>query len=205
MMDWTRSAALALLFLLAAVAGPRPAAAADATLYEVFENMSIAQHDGRTYREGWAALTGTARPGTLLCPLPVTCTLHATGASSVEVTTGKGTVGGDLKVVVQGDNDVDGPEAIVLAGQFSGTMDFSPALLAGLPYGIVVGTATIEGVGSSPFTGIFALPFRKNSVIPQYLTFTGLQPTGTVLARSDERLFGDPMVKFEICLGSGGC
>ena len=204
-MHWTRRAPLLLLFLLAVVVGPRPAAAAEATLYEVFENMFIAQYDGRTYREGWAALTGTARPGTLLCPLPLTCALHATGASRVEVATGKGTFGGDLKVVVQGDNEVDGPEAIVLAGQFSGTMDFSPALLAGLPYGIVVGTVTMEGGGSSPFTGIFALPFRRNTVIPQYLTFTGLQPTGTVMVRTDERLFGEPMVKFEICLGSGGC
>jgi hypothetical protein len=84
-------------------------------------------------------------------------------------------------------------------------MDFSPALLAGLPYGIAIGTATVEGVGSSPFTGIFALPFRKNNLIPHYLTFSGLQPSGSVMVRGDERLFTEPMVKFEICLGSGGC
>jgi hypothetical protein len=145
------------------------------------------------------------RSGTLLCPLTVTCAIHATGAASVEIATGQGTISGDLAVVVQGDNQIDGPEAIVLAGHLSGTMDFSPALLAGLPYGIVVGTVTVDGGGSSLFTGIFALPFLRNTKIPQYLTFTGFQPTGTVMVRDDERLFTEPMVKFEFCLGSGSC
>ena len=205
-MDVARRALLALLFLLAAALGPRPAAAADVTLYEVFENMSIVQGDGRTYRQAWAALLGTARPGTLLCPWPVPCEIHATGTSSVELATGKGTVSGDLKVVVEGDNPVDGPEAVVLSGTFGGVMDFSPALLTGWPYGIVVGTVSVEGGGSSPFTGTFALPFiRIAKLIPNYLTFTNLQPVGSVMVQDSEKIFGKPMVKFEICFGAGGC
>jgi len=64
---------LSLLSLLAVAVGPSPAAAADAALYEVFENMAMVRRDGHDYREGWAALIGTARPGTLLCPLAARC------------------------------------------------------------------------------------------------------------------------------------
>src|SRR5438034_998428 len=144
-MDWTRKAGLPLLFLLAAVAGPTPASAADATMYELVESMSIVQHDGRAYRQAWAAIDGTARPGTLLCPFQVTCTLVGWGWSNVETITGKGTFSGSFTVVVDGDNAVDGPEASVLSGRFGGTMDFSPALLARppQPYGTVVGTVTV--------------------------------------------------------------
>ena len=37
-------------------------------------------------------------------------------------------------------------------------MDFSPAFLAGQPYGSVAGTVTV-GKASSSFTGLFRLPF----------------------------------------------
>ncbi len=128
-MDWTRKAVFPLLLLLAVVIGPRPASAADARLYELVESMSVVQEDGRTYRQAWAALDGTARPGTLLCPLQVTCELHGWGWSRVDVATGQGPFSGYFSVVVDGDNAVDGPEAVVQWGRFSGTMDFAPALL----------------------------------------------------------------------------
>jgi len=207
-MDWTRKAGLPLLFLLAAVAGPTPASAADATLYELVESMSIVQHDGRAYRQAWAAIDGTARPGTLLCPFQVTCTLVGWGWSNVETTTGKGTFGGSFTVVVDGDNAVDGPEASVLSGRFGGTMDFSPALLARQPYGTVVGTATV-GASSSPLRGTFLLPFvlpGDPTNTPYYLGLIGLQPDGSVMPVKDsERALNRPTVKFQICLGSGSC
>jgi hypothetical protein len=214
-MDWTRKVVLSLLSLLTVAVGPSPAAAADAAVYELYENMSIVQLDGRTYRKAWSAIKGTARPGTLLCPLPVTCSIHGTGTSSVDVVTGQGTVNGQIQIVVQGDNPVDGPEAIVLTGKFNGAMDFSPALLAGLPYGTVVGTVKV-GKGSdqssdaqqSPFTGTFHLPFvfpADPSSTPYYLTFTGLQPSGAAPVSPSEKTLDEPMVKFEICLGSGRC
>ena len=201
-MDWKEKIGFLLLFLLAA-SGPQPAAAADATLYELLENMSIVQRDGENFREGWAALEGTARPGTPLCPLPVTCTVHVTGKSSVKVTTGEGRFEGKFAVVVQGDNDVDGPEAVMLTGEVEGAMDFSPAFLAGQPYGLVHGTMKVDNqCGESPFTGIFHLPFVTAGDLtntPLYLVFSGLVPNGTVVPVSaEERALGRPTVKFEI-------
>ena len=207
-MDWTRKAGLPLLFLLAAVAGPTPASAADATLYELVESMSIVQHDGRAYRQAWAAIDGTARPGTLLCPFQVTCTLVGWGWSNVETITGKGTFSGSFTVVVDGDNSVDGPEARVLSGRFGGAMDFSPALLARQPYGTVVGTVTV-GNTSAPLKGTFLLPFvlpGDSTNTPYYLGLAGLQPDGSVVPVGDsERALNRPTVKFQICLGSGSC
>jgi hypothetical protein len=205
-MDWKRTIALLLLFLLAVVIGPRPAVGAEATLYELIENMSLVRVAGDDYRQGWAALEGTASPGTLLCPLLVTCTVHATGTASVKIATGAGWFSGDITVVVQGDNDVDGPEAVVLRGAFSGVMDFSPALLARQPYGLIDGTVTIHNRDDvSPFTGIFLLPFvpaGDPSNTPHYLGLTGLKPNGAVVPVSaDERVLGRPAVKFEMCLG----
>jgi hypothetical protein len=205
-MDWKGKMAFLLLFLLAVAIGPEPAAAADVTLYELIENMSLVRIAGEDYRQGWAALEGTASPGTPLCPLLVTCTVHATGAASVKIATGGGWFSGDLTVVVQGDNEVDGPEAVVLRAEFSGVMDFSPALLARQPYGLIDGTVTVHNRGeSSPFTGIFLLPFvppGDPSYTPHYLGLTGLMPNGAVVPVSaDERVLGRPTVKFEMCLG----
>jgi hypothetical protein len=208
-MDWTRKAVFPLLLLLAVVIGPRPASAADATLYELVESMSVVQEDGRTYRQAWAALDGTARPGTLLCPLQVTCELHGWGWSRVDIATGRGTVSGSFSVVVDGDNDVDGPEAVIQWGRFSGTMDFSPALLRQLPYGTVVGKVTVgnsKTAQDSPFTGTFYLPFvfpGDPLNTPYYLSFT--DPSGVVQVGDEEKALKRPTVKFEICLGSGRC
>lgn len=210
-MDWTRKLVLPLLLLLAAAIGPRSASAADATLYELMENMSIVQHDGGNYRQAWAALDGTARPGTLLCPFQVTCEIHGWGWSEVDIATGKGTFSGSFAVVVDGDNAVDGPEAVVQWGKFGGTMDFSPAFVAGKPYGTVVGKVTVgnsKGSVDSPLTGTFYLPFA--AALPDdppgttyYLSFTN--PRGVAPVGATEKALNRPTVKFEICLGSGAC
>jgi hypothetical protein len=205
-MDWKRKMACPLLFLLAVAIGPAPAAGADATLYELIENMSLVRIAGDDYRQGWAALEGNASPGTLLCPMLVTCTVHATGMASVKIATGAGWFRGDITVVVQGDNEVDGPEAVVLRGEFSGVMDFSPALLARQPYGLIDGTVALHNRGEfAPFTGIFLLPFvpaGDPSNTPHYLGLTGLAPNGAVVPVSaEERVLGRPTVKFEMCLG----
>jgi hypothetical protein len=210
-MDWTRKAVFPLLLLLAVVIGPRPASAADARLYELLENMSIVQEDGRTYREAWAALDGTARPGTLLCPLQVACEIHGWGWSRVDIATGQGTVSGYFAVVVDGDNAVDGPEAVLQWGRFSGTMDFSPAFRTDrpLPYGRVVGKVTVgnnKTSQESPFTGTFYLPFvfpGDSYNTPFYLSFT--DPSGVVQVGDEEKALKRPTVKFEICLGPGSC
>jgi len=84
------------------------------------------------------------------------------------VRTGQGDFSGTLDVVVQGDNRVDGPELVVMTGSFQGQMDFSPALVQGVPYGTVVGTMKLSTAKHSiPFTGVFRLPFAGNYTGPE--------------------------------------
>ena len=167
-MDWTRKAGLPLLFLLAAVAGPTPASAADATLYELVESMSIVQHDGRAYRQAWAAIDGTARPGTLLCPFQVTCTLVGWGWSNVETITGKGTFSGSFTVVVDGDNAVDGPEASVLV-QLSGIGKVWPIARTSWP-------ASRTGPSSARRLSV-PVPLRSGARFSCPSSFRGTRPT----------------------------
>jgi hypothetical protein len=160
--------------LLAAVLGmPAIAFAADATLYELTENMKITR--GKPRRVATSQLMGFARVGTPLCPQGIVdavspgakrCAINATGSDNISLATGLGDFLGAFTVVVQGDNPFDGPELVVMSGSFRGRMDFSPALVLGLPFGTVAGTMTPEGgkakPGSFPFTGVFRLPFAGN-------------------------------------------
>jgi hypothetical protein len=141
----------------------------DAKLYELTENMSIGPDgDGIVSRLATAALQGTAKLGTPLCPAAVlitnpraqTCTVTAIGSDSIDLSTGKGKVWGSYAVVVQGDNPVDGPEYVVQTGSFQGDIDLSPTA-GGVPLGwITNGVFTIDGVeGQIPFSGTFRLPF----------------------------------------------
>ena len=51
---------------------------------------------------------------------------------------------------------------------FQGKMDFAPALRYGVPYGTVVGTLTMSSSkASTPFTGVFRLPFAGNYAGPE--------------------------------------
>jgi hypothetical protein len=84
------------------------------------------------------------------------------GSDNISLTTGLGTLQGHFSTVIQGDNPVDGPEAVVLKGQFQGQMDFSPAILHQIPFGTVTGKVTAHGSGTSAFTGVFRLPFAGN-------------------------------------------
>lgn len=203
--NWESSvlwAVLSLLFLLLAlVVGPAPALAADATLYELTENMKLV---GKrvAHRKATSELMGTANAGTPLCPLAVTCTLNATGSDNISLATGLGHFSGTFTVVVQGDNPVDSPEYVVAKGKFSGKMDFSPAILAGAPYGTVAGKMVLAGGGGTvPFGGTFFLPFTlpgDPSGTEYYLDFNPLNPYGVVPVAANERALGYATVKFEI-------
>lgn len=190
---WTT---LSLLFLLLALlVGPAPTLAADATLYELTENMKLV--GGQVvHRKATSELMGTAKAGTPLCPLPVDCTINATGSDNISLATGLGNFSGTFTVVVQGDNPSDSPEYVVAKGKFSGKMDFSPAILAGMPYGTVVGKMHIDGVrGHVPFTGTFFLPFVGDALGTEYyLDFT----YGAVPVADNQRALGYATVKFEI-------
>jgi hypothetical protein len=86
------------------------------------------------------------------------------GSDNVSLTTGLGTLSGQFTTVVQGDNPVDGPEAVALRGEFFGRMDFSPAILHQIPYGTVAGRVNVRGA-RTPFTGVFRLPFAGNAEV----------------------------------------
>jgi hypothetical protein len=162
---------------LASITSPRPAAAADVTLYELTENMAILLNDRETFRTASSALTGWAALGTPLCPATLVasynpgasaCVVNATGSDRINTRTGKGNFDGTLTVVVQGDNAVDGPELVVMKGSFRGKMDFAPALVNGVPYGTVTGVMKLsKSAGRIPFTGVFRLPFAGNYAGPE--------------------------------------
>jgi hypothetical protein len=177
--------------------------AADVTLYEVTENMTLktferARQEG-VHRQATSALTGTAAAGSPLCPLPVRCVINATGSDDIDAFSGLGTFKGKWTAVVHGDNAVDAPEYAILTGSFNGLMDFSPALVYGVPYGTVVGQLRV-GKDRYAFTGVFYLPFvwpGDESRTPLYLG-----PTGPVPVAPNEYSVGFPTVKFEITLGA---
>lgn len=150
--------ALAVLTLLLVPGFIASAFAADAQLYELTENMKLV--GGKLiHRKATSELMGTANANTPLCPLPVTCTINATGSDNISLATGLGNFGGTFTVVVQGDNNTDSPEFVVAKGKFHGKMNFSPAVLQGIPLGTVVGEMVLDGGGTVPFTGTFRLPF----------------------------------------------
>jgi hypothetical protein len=161
-----------------AVAGaPALASAGGATLYELTENMKVVQRNRKhgpapARRVAMAAITGVAAPGTPLCPSPelqsgpAGCAVNVLGTDNISLTTGLGSLNGTFATVIQGDNPVDGPEAVVLRGEFKGEMDFSPAILHQIPFGTVSGRVRAAGARrSAPFTGVFRLPFAGNAVI----------------------------------------
>jgi hypothetical protein len=161
---------------ISVVGSPAVAGAGSATLYELTENMKLkeAKHNSVGRRIATSALTGVAQLGTPLCPDfqsgPGGCTVNVLGSDNVSLTTGLGTLSGDFTAVIQGDNPVDGPEAVVLKGTFKGQMDFSPAIVGvnGLqfPYGTVVGTVKAAQGQKTSFTGVFRLPFAGNVAVP---------------------------------------
>ena len=201
----------ALLALLAFVAAPlfgATALAADATLYELTENMKLVGKDSPR-RRATSELMGTANVGNPLCPAALvamvspgatTCTINATGSDNISLVTGLGKFGGTFTVVVQGDNPVDSPEFVVAKGKFTGKMDFSPAILHQTPYGTVVGTLTPnDGDRKVRFTGVFYLPFEfpgDPSATAYYLDFHN--GFGVVPVADNQRALGYATVKFEI-------
>jgi hypothetical protein len=177
-----------MFLLFALMYGPVPALAGqpDAVLYEVTEDMYLKDAAGKFVssvvpggrRTAVAQLSGWAKVGTPLCPAWVKlvaskikkCTVNATGADDLSLATGLGTLAGSYSVVVQGDNDVDAPEFVVMTGTFKGDADLSLSMSQKAPIGYITnGVATIDGpdgkpVASFKFTGTFRLPFALDEV-----------------------------------------
>ena len=201
-LNWKRSVmwtALSVAFLLLALmVGPAPALAQgpDAVLYELTENMKLV---GGTvvHRKATSELMGTAKAGTPLCPMPVDCTINATGSDKISLATGLGDFSVTFTVVVQGDNPVDSPEFVVAKGKFRGKMDFSLAILYSVPLGSVVGKMHLDGVkGHVPFTGTFRLPFVLAEGYPLMYLLDDF--TNVDLVAANELSLGYPTVRFEI-------
>ncbi len=205
--------AVASLALLVSAALPRLAAAADAQLYELTENMRLVGKTARLQsRNATSQLMGFARRGTALCPENLiqaliaqklvapdvaSCAVNATGSDNISMATGKGKFRGMYTIVVQGDNPVDAAEYVVDRGRFSGLMDFSPAILGGQPYGTVAGALFSDTGDRTPFSGVFRLPFLYPPVAgdtPLYIDDNGVPfPVG-----ANEYSLGEPTVRFDI-------
>jgi hypothetical protein len=203
----------ALMVIVPALVGPSIAVAADAQLYELTENMRLV-NGTVTARKATSQLMGWANVGTPLCPETLVqalaaaalvpadttqCWVNATGRDSISLETGQGPFRGSYTVVIQGDNMVDGAEFVVSKGAFKGKMDFSPAILMGVPYGTVVGALIPDGaLVGVPFTGTFRLPFvmpAGDGYTPAlYLTDEG----GVVPVAENEYSLGAPTVRFDI-------
>jgi len=220
---WSLLGLMFLLFIL--MVGPLPALAAspDAVLYEVTEDMYLKDAAGNFvssvvpggHRTAVAQLSGWAKVGTPLCPHAVLglvprakkCTVNATGADDLSLDTGKGTLAGTYAVVVQGDNDVDAPEFVVMTGTFKGVADLSLSMSGQAPLGYITsGVATIDGQpgASFKFTGTFRLPFSvdvsggrhqaRRELDAYYMDDHGHLKK----IKDQERSLGVPTVKLEI-------
>lgn len=152
---------------------PAPEYDGRATLYELTENMKVVHRGGRRHdsvsrRIATSALTGVSQLNTPPCPTPdfqsgpAGCAINVLGKDNIDLRTGLGTFEGDVTTVIQGDNPVDGPEAVVLRGEFRGQMDFSPAILHQIPFGTVTGRMRTDRGRHTNFTGVFRLPFAGN-------------------------------------------
>jgi hypothetical protein len=115
------------------------------------------------------------------------------------------TLHGTFTVVVQLDNPVDAPGAVVQTGSFTGDVDLSAAVAGVAPLGFIRnGVFTIDSTGQTGvFSGVFRLPFGiagGKRVTPRagqdafYLSDHGVPFPVTL----NERSMGWPTVRLEI-------
>lgn len=120
----------------------------DAKLYEVTENMSLDNVSMPTLRTATAALQGTAKLGSPLCPVSLVqvlvglglltradkpCTITAVGTDEISTETGSGKVSGTFAVVINLDNTTDSPEFVAMTGTFEGAMQVVVDMTANPP------------------------------------------------------------------------
>lgn len=213
------------------------AAAQGVKLYELTESMKVVGRGSNLQRVATSQLMGFAQPKTPLCSAAIAttpaavaalqddstrCTINATGSDVVSLVTGKGMLHGRFTIVIQGDNLIDGPELIVTRGQFTGEMDFSPAILHQLPFGLVEGRMSLERGQTLRFRATFRLPFDGSQLVEgvrlrdllcpgsspnpmlwgadiKYLATDGGVPNGQCIdVLPSELALGFPTVRFDI-------
>lgn len=206
---------IALTAVPAAAGGHRITTTPDATLYEVTENMRIDETTG--VRTALAALQGTAKVGTPLCPAVfvemfggTSCTVTAIGADRIDLTRGTGTLWGDFAVVVNIElgNPVDAPELVVMFGTFVGQLHLQATVDGVLPIIAITDGQfmpdAVFGVPNAAFSGVFRLPFtvgqrgrfekpRRNGPA-FYLTDDGKKER----VKNEEYSLGWPTVRVEV-------
>ena len=157
----------------AGAAPPSPAPAADAVLYEVTENMVLDDLAVPTLRTASAALMGTAKLGSPLCPESLVsllqglglvtgavsgCSITAFGEDAIDLATGAGTLSGRAAIVMNGDNHNDGPEHVAMEAEFSAGMQILFGSGGALPLiAIQTGTLTPTAILGVPIAGVGAL------------------------------------------------
>ena len=217
-----------------------------AQMYELTETARLIAKGAATSEMSTSAMMGFAQVGSPLCPSTspalavapgsavtgtddlrysgqAVCVVTLTGSDTVDLWTGLGPIQGSFKVVAPDPANpraVDAPELVVMKGSFTGTMDFAPALLSGLPYGTVTGQLTVDGGGTVQYTGVFDMPFAAatdptyanpcNGIFPTgggecYLTYalTALNPpvvqvTGVEPVTAAQKSLAYPMARFDI-------
>lgn len=165
------------LLVAATVSVPLTAAATDATLYELTENMMLDDLGKPTLRTASAALQGTAKVGTPICPaalmaflaangLPTgrKCTITAFGSNAVNLEAGTGSFWGNFAVVVNTDNQADDAEMVVMTGTFRANMQLQvdPKTMQPLPLISILD-------GKLQVSDVFGVPVA-------YLGMIGLDP-----------------------------
>ncbi len=192
----------------------------DAVLYETTENLNLKALK-RERRKASSSLVGFARLGGALCPEALVmaveptakfCTLNATGSDNISLITGFGTFTGDVEVTVQevlkGKITPDSPEVVIATGRFTGKMDFSRAIVDGVPLGSVDGFVSLGKFSKRvPFHGVFRLPFALGipGLPPDWYVLNAPEPLPADMSQwvlapvaDNETAVGYPTVRFEI-------
>lgn len=201
------------LAVLAAAWVPTEAFAEGARLYEMTENMKLTKGKFER-RKATSELIGTADAGSPLCPQALlelyapgakTCTINAEGSDSISLSTGLGPFSGSYTITVQGDNNADSPEFVIARGTFKGKMDFSPAILMGIPLGHVTGKIMdARTFKQTPFQGTFRLPFVIAGVTATGSVCTPSPADPACFAVNDAFFFGalptplNPMERYDL-------
>lgn len=151
--------------------------------YELTESMKLIPRTTQTFRVATSALRGQANLGTPFCPTDLLaayeitvpgykCDLVAIGSDRIDTTTGLGTFEAKIDIILPGDNPADGPEFVIGTIKVSGQMDFSPAIFLGQQYGTINGKVLNAGPGQPKrFSGVFRLPFVRDSLLVPGLTY----------------------------------
>ena len=167
-------------------------------------------------RQATATLVGEIEAGVTICPKKLikgdSCKLVILASDDISLKTGRGPVQGDFWIVTQLDNNVDGPEGIILEGKlFDGTIDLSRALFEDVPIGLLKGRWEARGTKGGPLegykangdvTGTFQLPFViPPSTVAFYLVnLNDPGPGCCAPVLPSEESLGIPTVRLELSL-----